>query len=247
MRSLPALAALVALLALLAAGCGGGTTSADSAAGVDFSAAAAGAGPPGSVNEPEQVLPKLASVLDKATTTSSTTPTTSITTTTRPAATTSGPPARQSQTTTTRKPPSRSGGSGGAGGGSSASATEREVLTLVNQERARAGCGPLREDARLTTAAGLHSQDMLENDYFSHDSPTQGSPSDRAARQGYPSGVGENIAAGYPTPQAVVDGWMESRGHRENILDCGYKSTGVGFVSGSTGYRTYWTQMFGNV
>jgi uncharacterized protein YkwD len=120
------------------------------------------------------------------------------------------------------------------------------VLTLVNAERARAGCGALREDARLVRAARLHSQDMLARNYFSHDSPDGADPSDRARREGYPSGVGENIAAGYPTPQAVVAAWMDSPGHRANILDCRYRSTGVGFAQGSTGYRTYWTQDFGD-
>jgi uncharacterized protein YkwD len=238
---------LAALVALLAAGCGGGNGTGGGAAGSDVPAAANSTGSSDAGNELESVSPKLATMLDKETTTTSTTRPT--TTTTRPSTTTSRPPATPGTTATTRRPGSGggSGGGGGSSGGSTSSATEREVMTLVNQERAREGCGPLKEDARLTAAAGAHSQDMLENDYFSHDSPTQGSPSDRAARQGYPSGVGENIAAGYPTPEAVVDGWMESRGHRENILNCDYKSTGVGFVSGGGEFGTYWTQVFGTV
>jgi uncharacterized protein YkwD len=126
---------------------------------------------------------------------------------------------------------------------SSAGATEieAEVTRLTNVERAKAGCGALRIDARLTTAARLHSQDMVDRGYFSHTSPDGEGPGDRAEAAGYPSWSGENIAAGYPTPTAVVRGWMSSDGHRANILNCSSKATGVGYDP----REDIWTQMFG--
>ena len=118
---------------------------------------------------------------------------------------------------------------------------EAEVTRLVNLERAKAGCGPVRTDDRLTAAARGHSRDMVDRDYFSHTSPEGKGPGDRAAAAGYPRWSGENIAAGYPTPEAVVRGWMDSPGHRANILNCQSKATGVGYDA----RENMWTQMFG--
>jgi len=115
------------------------------------------------------------------------------------------------------------------------------VTRLTNVERAKAGCGTLRIDARLTTAARLHSQDMVDRGYFSHTSPEGEGPGDRAEAAGYPRWSGENIAAGYATPAAVVRGWMNSDGHRANILNCSSKATGVGYDP----REDMWTQMFG--
>jgi uncharacterized protein YkwD len=83
----------------------------------------------------------------------------------------------------------------------------------------------------------------VDRDYFSHTSPDGQGPGDRAAAAGYPRWSGENIAAGYPTPAAVVEGWMNSAGHRANILNCQSKATGVGYDA----RRNMWTQMFGFV
>jgi uncharacterized protein YkwD len=116
-----------------------------------------------------------------------------------------------------------------------------EVTRLTNLERAKAGCGALRIDSRLTAAAQAHSEDMVDRDYFSHTSPDGEGPGDRAAAAGYPNWSGENIAAGYPTAAAVVQGWMNSAGHRANILNCQSKATGVGYDA----RRDMWTQMFG--
>ena len=113
---------------------------------------------------------------------------------------------------------------------------------LTNVERAKAGCGALRIDARLTTAARLHSQDMVDRGYFSHTSPDGEGPGDRAEAAGYPSWSGENIAAGYPTPTAVVRGWLSSDGHRANILNCSFSRIGVGVAYGPGG--PWWTQDF---
>lgn len=122
-------------------------------------------------------------------------------------------------------------------------AAEAAVLTLVNAERAAAGCGPLRDEPRLATAGRKHSADMKERDYFSHNTPEGITPWDRAKAEGYDQPAAENIARGQPTPEAVVAAWMNSEGHRRNILDCRYQALGTGMVTGSGG--PWWTQMFG--
>lgn len=114
-----------------------------------------------------------------------------------------------------------------------------EVLRLVNLERAAAGCGELRPDPQLAAAAQLHSEDMSANDYMSHTSKDGRSASDRAAAQGYTAFSGENVAKGYRSAAEVMDGWMNSPGHRANILSCESVAIGVG-VSGDA-----WTQVFG--
>jgi uncharacterized protein YkwD len=124
-----------------------------------------------------------------------------------------------------------------------AAAYATEVTRLTNRERARAGCGALRVEPALQAAAQLHSRDMADRDYFSHTSPDGRGPGDRAAAQGYRTWSGENIAVGFPTPAAVVRGWMDSTGHRANILNCGSRSTGVGYDARAG----RWTQMFGFV
>ena len=120
-----------------------------------------------------------------------------------------------------------------------------EVVRLVNVERARAGCAAVHVDARLATAARLHSEDMARLDYFSHTSLDGRSPWDRIGAQGYAYGSAENIAAGYSTPAAVMTGWMDSAGHRANILNCATKALGVGIGHGGH-YGIYWTQDFGS-
>jgi uncharacterized protein YkwD len=137
------------------------------------------------------------------------------------------------------------GSSGGTGSGSSggSSGPETTVATLTNQERAKAGCGALRIDSRLVTSARRHSQDMAANNYFDHTSRDGDSPFARMEAAGYPSPGAENIAMGYPSPAAVVEGWMNSSGHRANILNCKLRAIGVGMASSSRG--PYWTQNFG--
>ncbi|ROO89309.1 uncharacterized protein YkwD [Actinocorallia herbida] len=116
---------------------------------------------------------------------------------------------------------------------------ELKVLQLTNAERAKAGCAALKPNARLARAAQKHSKDMAVNDYFSHDSQDGRSPWDRIKAEGYTDPGAENIAAGYPTAAAVVKGWMNSAGHKANILNCKLKALGVGE------YKNYWTQDFG--
>jgi uncharacterized protein YkwD len=115
------------------------------------------------------------------------------------------------------------------------------VLKLVNDHRAAAGCKALVIDDRITTAAQAHSTDMATKNYFSHTSQDGRTFVQRMKGAGYPKPGGENIAMGYPTPAAVVQGWMNSQGHRENILNCGFVAMGVGLDTRGN----YWTQNFG--
>lgn len=121
------------------------------------------------------------------------------------------------------------------------SAYESEVVRLVNEIRVEKGLKPLSMDWQLSRVARYKSQDMRDRDYFSHSSPTYGSPFDMMKSFGisYKS-AGENIAKGYSTPRAVVDAWMNSPGHRANILNSSYTHIGVGYVQSGN----YWTQMF---
>jgi uncharacterized YkwD family protein len=128
--------------------------------------------------------------------------------------------------------------------GSSYSAFQNEVVRLVNQERAKNGLGALSVDSALTKTATLKSQDMAENGYFSHTSPTYGSPFDMMKQFGITyRTAGENIAMGQTTPAQVMEGWMNSPGHRANILQSSYTKIGVGVAQNSSG-RYYWTQQF---
>ena len=124
---------------------------------------------------------------------------------------------------------------------------ESDVLDLVNDERAAEGLDPLSYDADLTSAARGHSQDMGLNGYFSHTSQDGRSPGDRITAAGYSwNTYGENIAAGQTTPAAVVAGWMNSPGHRANILSPNFCDLGVGYAYvASSPYGHYWTQNFG--
>ena len=118
---------------------------------------------------------------------------------------------------------------------------ETEVIRLVNEIRLENGLNPLTAHWELSRVARYKSQDMADNRYFSHTSPTYGSPFQmiKAFGLSYRT-AGENIAMGYSTPQAVVDGWMNSSGHRANILNASYTQIGVGYVA----QGHYWTQMF---
>jgi uncharacterized protein YkwD len=121
-----------------------------------------------------------------------------------------------------------------------------EVVRLVNVARASAGCRALRVDVHLTAAARLHSEDMARHNYFSHTSLDGRSPWDRIRAQGYAYGSAENIAAGQRTPAAVMTAWMNSPGHRANILNCASAAIGVGIGRNSAStYGIYWTQDFG--
>lgn len=119
-----------------------------------------------------------------------------------------------------------------------------QVIALVNAERSKAGCGPLKEDAQLRNAAQGHSDDMARRNFFAHTNPDGADPGKRTTAAGYRwSTYGENIAKGQRTPAQVMDSWMKSQGHRENILNCSFKDIGVGIHQGSGG--PWWTQNFG--
>jgi uncharacterized protein YkwD len=120
-----------------------------------------------------------------------------------------------------------------------------QVLALVNDQRARAGCGAVSASSTLQRAAQGHSADMAVNDYFSHTSEDGRSFSDRVRAAGYGGGaIAENIAAGQSTAGAVMTSWMNSSGHRANILNCSYRHLGIGYAKGGS-YGHYWTQDFG--
>ncbi|MBU5230621.1 MULTISPECIES: SafA/ExsA family spore coat assembly protein [Intestinimonas] len=118
---------------------------------------------------------------------------------------------------------------------------EQEVIRLVNEIRAQNGLSALTYNWELSRVARYKSQDMVDNRYFSHTSPTYGTPFQmiRSFGLSYRS-AGENIAYGQRTPQAVVNAWMNSSGHRANILSSSYTQIGVGYVANGH----YWTQMF---
>ncbi len=118
---------------------------------------------------------------------------------------------------------------------------EQQVVALVNEQRAAIGLSPLKLSTELSNVARAKSQDMSDNNYFSHTSPRYGSPFDMLKSFGISyRAAGENIAMGYATPQAVVNAWMNSAGHRANILNASFTQIGVGYVADGN----YWTQEF---
>ncbi|MEK3990079.1 CAP domain-containing protein [Robertmurraya sp. FSL R5-0851] len=124
---------------------------------------------------------------------------------------------------------------------SALSAYEQKVVELTNQERAKYGLAALKVDKALSKVAREKSLDMSKNGYFSHTSPTYGSPFDMMKQFGVSyQYAGENIAMGQRTPEEVVQAWMNSEGHRKNILSANFNYIGVGYVESGN----YWTQMF---
>jgi len=119
-----------------------------------------------------------------------------------------------------------------------------EVLELVNQERSKQGLKALTLSPELTDVATIKAKDMRDNNYFDHTSPNYGSPFEMMKHFGiqYRS-AGENIAAGQKTAQEVMNSWMNSSGHRANILNSDYEQIGIGYITGGS-YGTYWVQMF---
>jgi uncharacterized protein YkwD len=130
-----------------------------------------------------------------------------------------------------------------AASGRSRAAVASAVLTLVNQERAKAGCTPLTTDARLAALATAFSDDMAARGFFDHTDPDGKTPWDRAQAAGISDLGGENIARGQQTAADVMTAWMNSPGHRANILNCDYHTLGVGIHEGADG--PWWTQDFG--
>ncbi len=125
------------------------------------------------------------------------------------------------------------------------------VIELTNLERSKVGLPPLGLNSQLAQAAQIHTQNMALQDFFSHTGLDGSSVGNRVAATGYQfSTAAENIAAGYSTPEQVVEGWMNSPGHRANILNPNLQEIGVGYVFlandvGNSNYNHYWTQVFG--
>ncbi len=127
---------------------------------------------------------------------------------------------------------------------SSVSSYEKQVVDLVNAERAKNGLSALTLDTSVSNVARIKSQDMATNNYFSHESPTYGRAGDMLKQFGIKyTAWGENIASGQKTPQEVVTAWMNSSGHRANILASDFTKIGVGYATNSNG-KAYWTQIF---
>ncbi|MFE9095475.1 CAP domain-containing protein [Streptomyces sp. NPDC007264] len=122
-------------------------------------------------------------------------------------------------------------------------AAEAEVIKLVNDERAKVGCSPVTQNGDLRKLAEAFSLDMALRNFFDHTDPSGQDPWDRAAGFGITSLGGENIARGQATAQDVMDAWMNSPGHRANILNCDFRTLGVGVHFGTGG--PWWTQDFG--
>ncbi len=127
-----------------------------------------------------------------------------------------------------------------------------QVLVLTNQFRAQNGLAPLKANLELNATAQAHSADMANQDYFDHAGKNGSTPWARAKLVGYEArSMGENIAAGQSTPESVVQGWINSSGHRANLLNASFTELGVGYFylandTGSVNYSRYWTQLFGS-
>ncbi|MEU8106866.1 CAP domain-containing protein [Nonomuraea muscovyensis] len=160
--------------------------------------------------------------------------------TTSPTATPTAAPTATATPKPTATPTSSTPPAGGVG-----TAEENEVVRLTNAERAKGGCQPLKHDAQLRKAAFGHSSDMATQNYFSHTSKDGRTFMDRIRGAGFAGGsaFAENIAMGQQTPSAVVTAWMNSSGHKANIMNCKYTVIGVGAAKNAKG-QIYWTQNF---
>ncbi|MHC6179958.1 CAP domain-containing protein [Clostridium sp. JNZ X4-2] len=155
-------------------------------------------------------------------------------------ANTTKPAASTKSNTTPVKPAQNSGQA------STISTEANEVIKLVNVERSKNGLTPLKANAELSKVATAKAQDMIDKNYFSHTSPTYGSPFDMMKKFGISyTAAGENIAYGQKTPAEVMNAWMNSSGHRANILNSNFTEIGVGVAKDKNG-TPYWVQMFIN-
>jgi uncharacterized protein YkwD len=121
------------------------------------------------------------------------------------------------------------------------------VLELTNFERQKVGAPPLAVSNELSSAAQAYSVVLATSGCFAHTCGPVPDMAERLAQAGYQgwTALAENIAAGYPTPEAVIDGWMSSPGHRANLLSANYSEIGIGIAASGGGYGTFWTQDFG--
>lgn len=147
------------------------------------------------------------------------------------------------------KPSSSGGSTGCAGSTANAASFATEVIRLVNVERAKVGLGALTSQSQLTQAAQVQASDMGCNFFMSHTGSDGSSPDVRIARAGYVySWWGENVASGFSTPADVMNAWMNSQSHRDNILNSNFTQIGIGYMYNSadtTGYYHYWCMDLG--
>jgi uncharacterized protein YkwD len=125
-------------------------------------------------------------------------------------------------------------------------ATERTLISHTNTARARAGCAAVHVNYQLTYAARAHSRDMVVRNYFGHRSPSGTNFVMRAKAAGYNSPMSENIGWGYRTSASLFNAWMQSPGHRANIVNCSARAVGIGIAYKANG-TPYYTQIFGRV
>jgi uncharacterized protein YkwD len=123
-------------------------------------------------------------------------------------------------------------------------AVEDAVVALVNDLRRQARCDQVRNDRRLREAARLHSADMATGGFLKHTGSDGSSAADRMKDAGYDRPLSENLARGFDSARSVVEGWLDSREQRRNMLDCKAESIGVGVAVDAAG-TPYWTQVFG--
>ncbi|MFJ3308027.1 CAP domain-containing protein [Streptomyces sp. NPDC086549] len=152
-------------------------------------------------------------------------------------------PSKKPKTKPPKKAPQASAHASAPATVSSAAAAEAQVLKLVNEERAKVGCSAVSANSSLTSLAAAFSDDMAARGFFDHTDPDGATPWDRADKAGITGLGGENIARGQADAAAVMKAWMNSPGHRANILNCDFKTLGVGVHFGADG--PWWTQDFG--
>jgi uncharacterized protein YkwD len=212
---------------------GPGSPAQEPAAAVAVPAPGAGGGVPGAGASPAPPASPSPS--------RSVTPSAKPTVTASPSRTTTRKP-KPTRTTVTKKPAATTPREVGSG----QTAQENEVIRLTNIERDRAGCGAVELNTKLRTAMRLHVEELGThgNLYISHVSDDGRSFADRAREQGYDAPGGENVARGQRDAADVMESWMNSDGHRANILNCSFKAIGVGMVKGVDG-TLVWGQIFG--
>ncbi|HEY9330120.1 MAG TPA: CAP domain-containing protein [Streptomyces sp.] len=191
---------------------------------------------PSKTSEPAKTKEAAATATEQARRSASRTPSAGTTKSSAPASASS--PAKPTAKASTSAPAARK-----TTAPAPATSAQAAVLALVNQERSKVGCSPVTASSSLASLAQSFSDDMAARGFFDHTDPDGQSPWDRAAKAGVSGLGGENIARGQADAEAVMEAWMNSEGHRANILNCDYKTLGVGVHFGSGG--PWWTQDFG--
>jgi len=165
-------------------------------------------------------------------------------TTTCPKTTTGTKETQNTETTKNTQTTSSANNSNNGTSSTSFKEFQKKVIELVNNERANAGLSALSENSDLNNVATIKSEDMVKSNYFSHTSPTYGSPFQMLTQFNISyTAAGENIAYGQSTPEEVMNGWMNSPGHKANILNLNFTQIGVGVAQKANG-QYVWTQEF---